>query len=156
MTNPYKSHSDIQQTELFFRKAFPSPKNKNFHTQLGVHFEEIVEMMDHIYTTDPDTLNKLNIAMWHLTELSNHLKEQDNVISVNGANRIHFLDGLCDQLVTATGVGYMLGMNVSGGFAEVNRSNFSKFDENDEPILDSNLKMVKGSNYFKPNLKPYI
>ena len=70
--------------------------------------------------------------------------------------REEFLDGICDQIVTATGVGFMAKMNVAGGFGEVNRSNASKFGENGEPIFDPNLKLIKGPNYFKPNLKQYI
>ena len=42
------------------------------------------------------------------------------------------------------------------GFAEVNRSNNSKFGEDGQPILDKNLKLIKGPNYSKPDLKIFV
>ena len=43
------------------------------------------------------------------------------------SQRIAVLDAICDQIVTAVGVAYMMGMDIEGALAEVNRSNWSKF-----------------------------
>ena len=59
---------------------------------------------------------------------------------------------LCDQIVTAVGVAHCAGMKIVDGLHEVNRSNWSKFDENGEPILDETRKIIKGPNYTKPDL----
>lgn len=150
------SDSDITKTEEFFSKAFPEIKSKNIHTQLGVHYEEIAEMTTAITGLDQQTQFLLNMVAQANGVLAKWLKEHDNVIDIKPDKRIEMLDGICDQIVTGTGVGFMLGMNVSGGFGEVNRSNFSKFDENGKPIYDQNLKMTKGPNYFKPDLQPFV
>jgi hypothetical protein len=49
----------------------------------------------------------------------------------------------------------MLDMDVLGALEEVNRSNFSKF-ENGKAVFDENGKITKGKNYSKPNLKPFV
>ena len=145
--------SDIRSTIGFFEKAFPEPKDKNFHTQLGVHFEEIAEMVEQLKGHDRLTQAMLTQVLLATTALSAHLKANQGVVSI--VDRVGFLDGLCDQLVTATGTGYMARMDMVGGFGEVNSSNLSKFGDNGEPILDNNLKLTKGPNYFKPNLEPF-
>lgn len=86
--------------------------------------------------------------------LALHLKASDGVVMVE--DRIEFLDGLGDQIVTAAGTAHMAGMDIVGALGEINRSNFSKLDENGQPILDENKKFIKGPNYFKPNLKPFV
>jgi len=153
----YKNkYNGIENTELFLKTAFPIILSKNQHTQLGVHFEEISEMVDTITGKDAKTIFLLDMVSKANKALALFLKENDNVIEIKPENRVEFLDGLCDQIVTATGVAYMNGMDIVNGLAEVNRSNFSKFDENGNPILDENLKMVKGPHYSKPNLKPFV
>jgi hypothetical protein len=47
-------------------------------------------------------------------------------------------------------------MNFDGALTEVNKSNWSKFDESSNPIIDSNGKILKGPNYFKPELKKFV
>lgn len=150
------SDSDIQKTVDFFSKAFPEPKSKNIHTQLGVHYEEIAEMTRAFKGLDPKTTFLFKMVADANEALSRYLKESDNVLDLDNSDRLEILDGICDQIVTATGVGYMLRMDVAGGFGEVNRSNFSKFGENGEPIFDQNLKMIKGPNYFKPSLGQFL
>jgi hypothetical protein len=148
--------SDIQKTIEFFSKAYPNIKSKNIHTQLGVHFEEIGEMLNEMTGSTTVSQYVLDNVKNAIIGFGQYLKENDNIYEVKSENRVAFLDGLCDQIVTASGTAYMLRMDIVGGFGEVNRSNASKFDENGNPILDSNLKMVKGPNYFKPNLEPYV
>lgn len=137
----------------FFKKAIPSPTEKNFQTQLGVHLEEISEMLLELTGNDEVTADAVKHAQQIVAHLSAHLKHGYGTVTIN--NRTEFLDSLCDQLVTAIGVGYMANMNIEAAFGEVNRSNLSKFDANGEPIFDNNLKITKGPNYFKPNLKPF-
>ena len=150
------SDSDILKTVEFMKKAFPEPKTKNIHTQLGVHYEEIAEMTRAIKGLDYKTTFLIKMVADANEALARYLKESDNVLDLDNSDRVEILDGICDQIVTATGVGYMLRMDVPGGFGEVNRSNLSKFGENGEPIFDQNLKLVKGPNYFKADLEKYL
>lgn len=148
------SHSDIAFTVSFFQSICPEPTTKNFSTQLGVHFEEISEMLDELEGVGGPATMILEMAKQANKALSMYLKQNDDVVRVK--DRVEFLDALCDQLVTATGTGHMVGMDIAGGFAEVNRSNCSKLDEKGRPILDENQKFIKGPYYFKPNLKPFV
>ena len=65
------------------------------------------------------------------------------------------LDSLADQLVTGVGVAHMLRMDIIGALNEVNLSNFSKFVDG-IPQFDANRKIIKGPDYFKPNLELFL
>jgi predicted HAD superfamily Cof-like phosphohydrolase len=67
-------------------------------------------------------------------------------------DRIEFLDSLADQIVTATGAGYMAGMNVPVALDRVNTSNWSKAVDG-EFIFDENGKIKKPASYMPPNLE---
>ena len=150
MLNPIKAIIE------FFQKSIPEPNEKNFHTQLGVHFEEVSEMVDMLTSDDAQTIIMIDNLSAALTALGDRLKSKNSVVSVKPENRVLFLDGICDQIVTGTGVGYMLKMNVPDALDEVNRSNFSKFDENGNPIFNENRKIMKGPNYSPPDLTPFV
>lgn len=92
-------------------------------------------------------------ALTALLKLSDLLKSKDNSFCI--PYRIPMLDALADQIVTATGVGTFLGMDVPGALAEVNHSNYSKF-ENGEPIFNENKKVMKGKDYTPPDLTPFV
>ena len=62
---------------------------------------------------------------------------------------------MCDQIVTAVGVAHMLGYDIEGALAEVNASNFSKF-ENGQPVFNESGKIKKGTFYREPELLPFI
>jgi predicted HAD superfamily Cof-like phosphohydrolase len=65
-------------------------------------------------------------------------------------------DALTDILYVTYGAGHALGINLDQCFDEVQNSNMSKLDINGKPIYDKNGKVMKGPNYFKPNLKKYL
>jgi len=73
----------------------------------------------------------------------------------NDIDRIELLDSLCDQIVTAVGVGYMMGFDMQGALNEVIRSNDSKM-VNGKFEFDANGKIMKGKDYFKPDLTPFV
>lgn len=90
-----------------------------------------------------------------LTTLADRLKAYGEDTYVKETDRAELLDALADQIVTATGIGTFLGMNVPGALSEVNRSNFSKF-VNGEPVFNENQKVMKGPDYIPPELSPFI
>lgn len=122
---------------------------------MGCHLEEVVEMLDVLQTKYPGYKNKLDDARKHLHFISNLLKQEEDSFFIKEEDRKELLDALADQIVTATGVGTFLGMNVPGALAEVNRSNYSKFEDG-EPIFNENKKVMKGKDYTPPDLTPYI
>ena len=141
----------------WFKKAVPEPNNKNIHTQLGVHFEEVAEMLLALSGDDDQTEVLLHNAYLANHLLAEHLKNNVGALNLDMTteSKVELLDALCDQIVTATGVGYMLGMNLPMALEEVNASNYSKF-VNGEPIFNENKKIMKGPNYFKPSLEFHI
>ena len=145
----------LGRTKEWFEQAVPNPNTKNFTTQLGVHVEEFYEMLIELTPQDDETREALADAIEKTKHFATHLKTKGGV-HVEEENHIGFLDALCDQLVTATGTAHMAGFDILGGLNEVNRSNFSKFDDEGNPIFDENMKVTKGPNYSKANLAPFI
>lgn len=145
----------ITQTKKWFEIAVPNPTSKNISTQIGCHLEEVVEMLVELNSLTPEYQEQLTKAIGALTVLSDTMKQNAHAFNVAQEQRLAVLDSLADQIVTATGVGTFLGMNVPGALAEVNRSNYSKFEDG-EPIFNENKKVMKGKDYTPPDLKPYI
>ena len=142
----------IAATKEWFARAVPKPTQKNIHTQTGVHLEEVAEFIASLHGTNEVTRFRLDAALQTLRDLSQHLKKNDDVLEFNDANET--LDGLLDQIVTATGVAHMLNYDVVGGLDEVNRSNYSQFVDG-QPLFDENRKIKKGPQYSRPDLTPY-
>ena len=65
-------------------------------------------------------------------------------------------DALTDILYVTYGAGHALGINLDKCFDEVQNSNMSKLDNDGKPIFNNDGKVMKGPNYFKPDLSKYI
>ena len=65
-------------------------------------------------------------------------------------------DALTDILYVTYGAGHAFGINLDKCFEEVQNSNMSKLDDNGKPIYNEHGKVMKGPNYFKPDLKKFI
>lgn len=111
-------------------------------------------MLVELDSLTPEHQQKLTNAIGALTVLSDTMKQDAYSYQVSSDKRLALLDSLADQIVTATGVGTFLGMNVPGALAEVNRSNYSKFEDG-EPIFNENKKVMKGKDYTPPDLTPF-
>ena len=156
MRNLMLTNNSLLNTIVWFKKAVPTPLSKNIHTQLGVHFEEVREMLVEIEGIDIEATRLLGNAAHHLHELAEFLKKHDGTIVLRESRRVDFLDSLADQAVTLAGTAHMFHMNLIGALDTVNISNFSKFDDNGEPIFDENMKVAKGPNYVKADLTPFV
>lgn len=148
-----KSSNTLSDTFHWFELAHPAPTSKQLHTQTGVHFEEVAEMLEEMKGTDRLTSVLIHSAMTALTVLGDHLKRGDNLFTI--PDRKLFLDALCDQIVTATGVGRDCHFPMVAALTEVNASNWSKFVDG-KPIFNEQGKIMKGPNYFKPDLSAFV
>lgn len=144
----------VSDTAMWFQKAVPKPVDKNRSTQLGVHLEEVAEMLKALVATNHPTQILLDNAVISLENLADTLKILDNQVEIH--DPLEFLDGLADQIVTAVGTAHMNGMDIVGALHEVNGSNFSKFDEEGNPIFNENKKIMKGPHYYKPDLINFL
>ena len=65
-------------------------------------------------------------------------------------------DALTDILYVTYGAGHAFGINLDKCFDEVQNSNMSKLGLDGRPIFNEKGKVMKGPNYFKPNLSKFV
>ena len=96
-----------------------------------------------------DKINKLRIELIkeELEELTEAMKNND---------LLEVADALTDILYVTYGAGHAFGIDLDKCFDEVQNSNMSKLDANGEPIYNESGKVMKGPNYFKPNLSKFV
>ena len=90
---------------------------------------------------------RIDLIKEELNELTEAI-EQRNIVEV--------ADALTDILYVTYGAGHSFGINLDLCFGEVQRSNMSKLNDDGKPIYNEHGKVMKGSNYTKPNLKQFI
>jgi len=144
----------LADTLKWFELAVPEPTDKNKCVQLGCHYEEFAEMLIAVIGGEHLLSKQVENAA---NAYKSCFRGQDTLVSLemNNLAKNELLDSLCDQIVTALGVGYMFGFDMQSALAEVVRSNFSKF-ENGTPVFDDNGKIKKGANYTPPQLGEFI
>lgn len=140
--------NEIARTKEWFELAVPQPTDKNRLVQMGVHFEEVSEMFTAL-GADPVATALSDLAT--VFKSGSTPTGQPVVFGDLTIDRKELLDALCDQIVTATGVAHMLGMDIVTALARVNDSNWSKFVDG-KPEFDANGKISKSTNYRKPDL----
>jgi hypothetical protein len=146
---------NIEKVIDWFKAAKPNPTEKDKATQIGAHFEEVSEMMWALSCNNiANKTYEVSQEFYACSAIDKDIDGEDIELPKNW--EIDLLDSLCDQIVTAIGVGYMMGFDMVGALKEVNLSNWSKFDENGNPIFNENGKIVKGENYFKPDLAKFV
>ena len=96
-----------------------------------------------------DKINKLRLSL--IQEELNELKE-----AMNKKDLTEVADALTDILYVTYGAGHAFGIDLDKCFDEVQNSNMSKLDNNGKPIYNEFGKVMKGPNYFKPNLGKFI
>ena len=96
-----------------------------------------------------DKINKLRIELIkeELEELKEAMKNND---------LLEVADALTDILYVTYGAGHAFGIDLDKCFDEVQNSNMSKLGENGEPIYNDSGKVMKGPNYFKPDLSKFV
>ena len=96
-----------------------------------------------------DKINKLRIDLIkeELDELTEAMKNKD---------LLEVADALTDILYVTYGAGHAFGIDLDKCFDEVQSSNMSKLDEDGKPIYNESGKVMKGPNYFKPDLSKFV
>ena len=77
-------------------------------------------------------------------------------IAIKTKDIVEVADALTDILYVCYGAGHAFGIDLDKCFAEVQRSNMSKLDNDGKPIFNESGKVMKGPNYSKPNLKQFL
>ena len=96
-----------------------------------------------------DKINKLRINL--IEEELDELKK-----AINDKDIKEVADALTDILYVTYGAGHAFGVNLDKCFLEVQNSNMSKLGLDGKPIYNENGKVMKGPNYFKPDINKFI
>ena len=106
------------------------------------------EVKDKAEFSDTKT-NKLRIDL-----IKEELEELTQAMNDN--NLLEVADALTDILYVTYGAGHAFGIDLDKCFDEVQNSNMSKLGEDGKPIYNESGKVMKGPNYFKPDLLKFI
>jgi len=96
-----------------------------------------------------DKINKLRLDL--IKEELNEFKE-----AMDNKDLLEVADALTDILYVTYGAGHAFGIDLDKCFDAVQNSNMSKLSENGEPIYNESGKVMKGPNYFKPDLSKFV
>ena len=96
-----------------------------------------------------DKINSLRISL-----INEELEELKQAIS--DKNLTEVADALTDILYVTYGAGHAFGINLDKCFDEVLKSNMSKLGKDGKPIFNEFGKVMKGPDYFKPDLSKFI
>ncbi len=86
--------------------------------------------------------------------IKEELSELREAIDNNDLSEV--ADALTDILYVTYGAGHAFGIDLDKCFKEVQSSNMSKLGRDGKPIYNENGKVLKGPNYFKPDLKKFV
>ena len=99
------------------------------------------------FSTEKINKLRLDLIKEELSELTD---------AMNNKDLLEVADALTDILYVTYGAGHAFGIDLDKCFDEVQNSNMSKLDENGKPIYNEHGKVMKGPNYFKPDLSKFV
>ena len=121
---------------------------KNFK-KVKIFMETFGQEVKSLPSFSTDKINDLryNLIKEELEELK---------IALDNKDLLEVADALTDILYVTYGAGHAFGIDLDKCFEEVQNSNMSKLDKDGKPIYNESGKVMKGPNYFKPNLNKFI
>ena len=117
--------------------------------KVGIFMKTFGQEIKNKASFSSEKVNKLRIDL--IEEELNELKQ-----AMETKNLVEVADALTDILYVTYGAGHAFGINLDKCFSEVQNSNMSKLDKNQKPIFNEMGKVMKGPDYFKPNIKKVI
>ena len=120
------------------------------------NFEKVKKFMttfgQEVKTNPSFASDKINLLRYELIK-----EELDEFkLALQNNNLLEVADALTDILYVTYGAGHAFGIDLDKCFQEVQNSNMSKLDKNGKPIYNNMGKVMKGENYFKPDLSKFI
>ena len=120
------------------------------------NFEKVKKFMttfgQEVKTNPSFASDKINLLRYELIK-----EELDEFkVALENNNLLEVADALTDILYVTYGAGHAFGIDLDKCFEEVQNSNMSKLDRNGKPIYNDMGKVMKGENYFKPDLSKFI
>ena len=99
------------------------------------------------FSTDKINSLRYDLIKEELEELKEAMENKD---------LLEVADALTDILYVTYGAGHAFGIDLDKCFEEVQNSNMSKLGQDGKPIYNESGKVMKGPNYFKPDLSKFI
>ena len=141
---------------MLYNKTIKNPSSCKYKEKKMTNFEKVglfmstfgqeVKKKSELSSEKINSL-RLNLIQEELDELTKAIKEND-ILEV--------ADALTDILYVTYGAGHAFGVDLDKCFDEVQKSNMSKLGKDGKPIYNESGKVMKGPNYFKPNLSKFI
>ena len=118
-------------------------------SKVGIFMKTFGQEVKNTPSFSSDKINKLRIDLIkeELDELTESIKNKD---------LLEVADALTDILYVTYGPGHAFGIDLDKCFDEVQNSNMSKLGEDGKPIYNESGKVMKGPNYFKPDLSKFV
>ena len=118
-------------------------------SKVGVFMKTFGQEVKNKPSFSTDKINKLRLDL---------IKEElsELIEAMNNKDLLEVADALTDILYVTYGAGHAFGINLDKCFVEVQNSNMSKLDDKGKPIYNEHGKVMKGPNYFKPDLTKFI
>ena len=120
----------------------------NFN-KVGVFMKTFGQEVKNEPSFSSDKINQLRINL--IQEELDELKE-----AMSNNDLLEVADALTDLLYVTYGAGHAFGIDLDECFNEVQNSNMSKLGKDGKPIYNEAGKVMKGPNYFKPDLSKFI
>ena len=120
----------------------------NFN-KVGVFMKTFGQEIKNKPSFSTEKINQLRISL--IQEEVDELKE-----AMANNDLLEVADALTDLLYVTYGAGHAFGIDLDKCFNEVQNSNMSKLGEDGKPIYNQLGKVMKGPNYFKPDLRKFV
>ena len=116
----------IQSIIHRFKVTKPNPTKKDQATQVSLHFNEVVKMLMSLSCSYQE-LRQVSDDLYRSTDITHDSSGRELTLPDNWQEQM--LNALCNQIVTAIGVGYMMGFDMEKALAEATHIN----DSTDQP-----------------------
>ena len=118
-------------------------------SKVGIFMKTFGQEVKNKPSFSTDKINKLRIDL-----IKEELEELTD--AMNKKDLLEVADALTDILYVTYGAGHAFGIDLDKCFKEVQNSNMSKLDVDGKPIYNDAGKVMKGPNYFKPDLSKFV
>ena len=118
-------------------------------SKVGVFMKTFGQEVKNKPSFSTDKINKLRLDL---------IKEELGELTAAMENKdlLEVADALTDILYVTYGAGHAFGINLDKCFNEVQNSNMSKLGSDGKPVYNDKGKVMKGPNYFKPDLNKFV
>ena len=120
------------------------------------NFDKVKQFME---VFGQDVLNRPTMPSSELAKLRLELIREECeelTVATSAMDMVEIADALTDILYVVYGAGHAFGINLDACFDHVHASNMSKLGDDGKPIYRDDGKVLKGPNYWAPNMSKFV